>query len=151
MIFSATDLKLWMNDPIFICILPVRDITFVVLQASLDLYVNTVTHIFSLYKWLFHIIRQTVVNLGPRHTISFLFENAFFLTCFRQSSILRRLNTLRSTGTFERGFKSRVFWKRTVLKRSFLTWTGGSGASVHLQVYLDCSVVWHERHFTSCM
>ena len=39
-----------MNDPIFICILPVRDITFVVLQASLDLYVNTVTHIFSLYK-----------------------------------------------------------------------------------------------------
>ena len=89
-----------------------------------------------------------MVNLGPCHTTAFLFENAYFLTCIRRSS--RRPNTLIQTGTFESGFKSGVFRKRTVLKRSFLVWTDENGvfgvtvvngASVHLQVYLDCSVV----------
>ena len=65
-----------------------------------------------------------MVNLGPCHTTAFLFENAYFLTCFRRSSILKRPNTLIQTGNFESGFKSGVFWKRTVLKRFFLVWTG---------------------------
>ena len=50
-----------------------------------------------------------MVNLGPCHTAAFLFENAYFLMCFRRSSILKRPNTLIQTGNFESGFKSGVF------------------------------------------
>ena len=71
-----------------------------------------------------------MVNLGPCHTTAFLFENAYFLKCIRRSS--RRPNTLIQTGNFESNFKSGVFRKRTVLKRSFLVWAdenGGFGLS----------------------